>query len=63
MIKFFGHKEFSDIHAYGKPLVSVYVGVNGNKKLVWEKARSVNGSGFWGNSLPWLNEDPWKNNV
>ena len=63
MIRHFGHTQFSDIKAYGKNLVAVYVGIGTEKRLVWEKASSVNGSGYWANSLPWKNEDPWKNNV
>ena len=36
----------------------VYKGV----MLVWSAIRSCFGNGYWVNTMPWSNEDAWKNN-
>ena len=57
-------KNIKDINHKGYSLSKVY-----NKEyLVWLKNKSPQeysscyGSGHWINSLPWLNDDAWKNN-
>lgn len=62
MIKYFGHKEFSDITAFGKPLVAIYAGVGGATKLIWERVKSCYGRGIWIQEKPWLDNDTWKDN-
>lgn len=42
---------------HGREIQSVYKGL----RLIWTKIRSCFGSGYWVNTLPWRNEDVWKN--
>lgn len=57
-------KNIIEIMTKGYPLKMVYR----KGYLVWSKesgsveAQSCFGSGYWVNTLPWLNNDGWKNN-
>lgn len=62
MIVIQGHRQFSDMTAEGKPLIAIYAGVNGEKKLIWERIRSCYGTGIWLEQRPWTDNDLWKDN-
>ena len=43
----------------GRRLISyIYKGI----MLIWSAIRSCFGNGYWVNTMPWSNEDAWKNN-
>lgn len=58
MAIFINGKEVTAVNFGKRAIAAVYKGT----KLVWEAIRSCFGKGFWANSLPWDNEDSWKNN-
>lgn len=55
-------KEIESIYWKGKEIVAQYAADNkGRFHLIWEKATSCFGRGYWANQLPWKNDVPWKN--
>lgn len=37
---------------------NIYKGI----RLIWSAIRSCFGNGYWVSTMPWSNEDSWKNN-
>lgn len=55
-------KDIESIYWKGKEIIAKYAADNrGNFHLVWEKATSCFGRGYWSDSLPWKNDVGWKN--
>lgn len=59
MAVFIKDKEVVAIYRGSKVITRIYRGVN----LVWEAVRSCFSKGFWVNTLPWVNDDAWRNNI
>ena len=54
-------KEIESIYWKGKEIVAQYAADESGFHLIWEKATSCFGRGYWSDSLPWKNEVGWKN--
>ena len=58
MAIFFKDKEISTVYFGKKIITAIYKG----GKILWEAVSSCFGKGYWIGTLPWDNEDAWKNN-
>jgi hypothetical protein len=57
MAIFHNGKEITEVYHGNKAIMAIYSGA----RLVWETIRSCFGKGYWVNTLPWKNDDTWKN--
>lgn len=53
----YGKKEIIDLYHGTLQITEVYHG----KLLIYNTLKSCFGHGYWVNTLPWLNDDGWKN--
>jgi hypothetical protein len=57
MAIFHNGKDITEVYHGNKAIMAIYSGA----RLVWETIRSCFGKGYWVNTLPWKNDDTWKN--